>query len=75
MKDGSKRAKKIRYSPIRADQRTKIIWLSEETNNILKEIKEDKQLGAAEDVIIYLLRIYNRIATIQDKQREEEKGI
>jgi hypothetical protein len=68
MKDGSKRAKRIRYSPLRAGERTKIIWLSAETNDRLKEIKEKHKFGAAEDVVIYLLRLYYAA-----EQTKEEK--
>ncbi len=61
MKENSKRAKKVRLSPVRAKDRTQIVWLSEQTNNELKAVKDELKLGAAEDAIIYLLKLYSEL--------------
>jgi len=54
------RNKKIRISPVKADERTQTIWLSKQTNDKLKAVKEELNFAAMEDVMIYLMEIYDK---------------
>jgi len=54
------RNKKIRISPVKADARTQTIWLSKQTNDKLKAVKEELNFAAMEDVMIYLMEIYEK---------------
>jgi hypothetical protein len=50
------------------DTRTKIIWLTEATNNDIKELRSALQLSSAEDVLVYLISYY------KDNELKESEG-
>ncbi|MEM0142763.1 MAG: hypothetical protein QXL94_02220 [Candidatus Parvarchaeum sp.] len=52
---------KIRLIEKTFKDRSKILWLSEETNEKLKKIKSDKNFAAIEDVLVFLLAVYNKV--------------
>ena len=53
--------KKTRLIKSNFKTRDKIIWLTEGVNTQLKAIKETYDLASMEDVLVYLLNIYDQL--------------
>jgi hypothetical protein len=57
------RAKKIRLIDTTFKDRNKIVWMTVDINDKLKNIKKEHNFAAMEDVLVYLI-------TLEEKYRE-----
>ena len=63
------REKRVRLIEKTFKDRSKIVWMTVETNERLKKIKKELRLAAMEDVLIYLLTLQDELKKAQEERK------
>jgi DNA polymerase III gamma/tau subunit len=63
------REKRVRLIEKTFKDRSKIVWMTVETNERLKKIKKELRLAAMEDVLIYLLTLQDEVKKAQEERK------